>query len=407
MDAVVVVGASLAGLRACEALRAEEFSGSITLINPEPGPLYDRPPLSKNLLAGQWDPERIALRKPEAFAALGLDVREGRRAVSLDAEKRTVTLEGGETVSGDAVIIATGADARRLPDQPTLRGLHELRTLADALALREDLREGARLVVIGAGFIGLEAAATARTRGCEVLVLEGAPVPLARALGSDIGHAIAQVHRRHGVEIRCSASVQGFSSEDGAVTAVVTDSGTERADAVLVGVGVRPATDWLDTSGLEIRDGVVCDATLRAAPGIYAAGDVARWPNQLYADVEPDMRVEHWTNAAEQGAVAARNCLAEAAGESGQGYSSAPFFWSDQFEAKIQFLGRVHGGAVTDVVAGDPDAGKFCAIYSVGGILRGVLGVSMPKLVMPSRALLERRATRDEALAHFAAASGP
>jgi len=407
MDTVVVVGASLAGLRACETLRVEGHSGAIVMINPETGPLYDRPPLSKSLLAGQWEPERIALRKPEAFEALGLDVREGRRAVALDVGSRTVTLDDGSTVSGDAVIIATGADARRLPDQPDLRGLHELRTLSDALALRDDLREGSRLGVVGAGFIGREAAATARARGCEVAVLEGGPVPLARALGPEIGHAIAEVHRRHGVEVRCSAAVQGFSSDAARVTAVLTDSGPERADAVLVGIGVRPATDWLDGSGLELRDGVVCDATLRAAPGIYAAGDVARWPNALYVDVEVDMRVEHWTNAAEQGAVAARNCLAEAAGTPAAGYSCAPFFWSDQFEAKIQFLGRAQPGADVDVVAGDPESGKFCAAYSVGGILRGVLGVSMPKLVMPSRALLERRATREEALAHFAAASAP
>jgi NADPH-dependent 2,4-dienoyl-CoA reductase/sulfur reductase-like enzyme len=402
MNTVTVVGASLAGLRACETLRAEGFTGTIELINPEPGPLYDRPPLSKNLLAGQWEPERIALRKPEAFAALELSVREDRRAIALDVSSASVTLDDGSVVAGDAVIIATGADARRLPDQPSLEGLHELRTLSDALRLRDDLVDGSRLVVVGAGFIGLEAAATARARGCEVTVLEGAPVPLARALGPEIGHAIAEVHRRHDVEVRCGVAVQGFESEAGRVTAVLTDGGPERADTVLVGIGVRPAVDWLEGSGLELRDGIVCDDTLRAAPRIFAAGDVARWPNALYSDVEADMRVEHWTNAAEQGAIAARNCLADAAGTERAPYVSAPFFWSDQFEAKIQFLGRSHAEAEVDVVAGDLASGRFCAAYSLGGVLRGVLGVSMPKLVMPSRSLIERRATRQEALAHFA-----
>lgn len=407
MEHVVVVGASLAGLRACETLRAEGFTGQITLVGAEAEAPYDRPPLSKKLLAGEWDAERIRLRKPDDLAGLDLTMRLGAEATGLDTVTRTVTLADGGALTYDGLVIATGASVRRVPGWPTadeLDGVCELRTLADALHLRARLVDGARLVVIGAGFIGLEAASTARQRGCQVTVLEGAPAPLMRGLGAEMGEAVASVHARHGVDLRCGVQVAAIEGRDGRVSGVRLGSGELiAADVVLVGIGVAPATGWLEGSGLTLQDGVVCDATLHSgAPGVYAAGDCARWPNRLFEphdDVE--MRVEHWTNAAEQGAVAAKNLLAVARGDEPTPYEAVPFFWSDQFDSRIQFVGRAHGGDEVHVFAGSTD-GAFAALYGWEGRLRGVLGVSMPKMVMPFRALIAARATWDEALAKAA-----
>ena len=403
MEHVVVVGASLAGLRACENLRTQGFGGRVTLIGAEDEVPYDRPPLSKKLLAGDWEPDRIRLRKADDFASLNLDLCLGRRAVALDTVAQRVDLDDGTTVAYDGLVIATGASPRRLPGQPDLDGIVELRTLADSLDLRTRLRGGAaRVTVIGAGFIGLEVAATARQAGCEVTVLEGAPAPLIRGLGAHLGAAVAGVHLQQGVDLRCDVRIAGIEGADGRVTGVrLADRSLIDSDVVVVGIGVAPATDWLVGSGLELRDGIVCDETLwTGAPGVFAAGDCARWRNLVFEghdDVE--MRVEHWTNAAEQGAAAAANLLATADGDPAAPYQAVPFFWSDQFDRRIQFVGRAHGDDQVHVFAGDVD-GFFAALYGHGGRLRGVLGVSMPKKVMPFRALIAAKASWDDALAH-------
>ena len=408
MQNIAIVGASLAGTRAAETLRAGGFTGTITLIGNEAHMPYDRPPLSKNFLAGEWDTERVALRKPEAFDALGVTWKLGSAARTLDTATAMVTLESGEQVHYDGLIIATGGTVRRLPGQPDIAGVHVLRTLDDAESLRDELTEGARVVVIGAGFIGLEAAATATKRGAKVTVLEGLEAPLIRALGAEMGSAIGDVHARNGVEIRCGVGVAEIQG-NGRVTGVALTNGeVVPADVVIVGIGVAPATQWLEGSGLTLRDGLVCDAHLCAGPAhVFAAGDVLRWPNRLFADVEADMRVEHWTNAAEQGAHAANNLLAALNNGEQTPYEAVPFFWSDQFDARIQCLGRPSASAVVDVVAGSTAEGKWCAMYSVNNRLTAVLGVSQPKLVMPSRALLSTHTSRDEALAHFARVTAP
>jgi NADPH-dependent 2,4-dienoyl-CoA reductase/sulfur reductase-like enzyme len=309
-------------------------------------------------------------------------------------------------VAYDGLVLATGSSPRTLPGQPVLDGVVTLRTLADSLDLRDRIADGsARVVVVGAGFVGLEVAATARQKGCEVTVLEGAAAPLVRGLGTEMGVAAASVHGRHGVDIRCGVQVKGIEGADGRVTGLrLADESLIAADVVVVGVGVAPATEWLDGSGLALRDGVVCDATLfTGAPGVYAAGDCARWPNGTFAGHDDlEMRIEHWTNAAEQGAAAARNLLAASRGEQPTPYESVPFFWSDQFESRIQFVGRAHGGDDVEIVAGSVD-GPFVALYGWEGRLRGVLGVSMPRLVMPFRALVAARATWDDARAKAAA----
>ena len=408
MQNIVIVGASLAGTRAAETLRAGGFTGSITMIGNESHVPYDRPPLSKNFLAGDWEADRVELRKPEALAELDITWKLGSAATALDTATNIVTLASGESVRYDGLVIATGGTVRRLANQPEIAGVHVLRTLDDAAALRGELAENARVVVIGAGFIGLEAAATATKRGAAVTVLEGLDAPLIRALGAEMGTAIGEVHRRHGVTVRCGVQVACIQGESHVTGVELSTGEVVPADVVIVGIGVSPATAWLEGSGLTLRDGVVCDANLCAGPpNVFAAGDVLRWPNALFAHVEQDMRVEHWTNAAEQGAHAANNLLATLNDGEMTPYEAVPFFWSDQFDARIQCLGRPSADATVDVVAGSPADGKWCAIYSVDNRLTAVLGVSQPKLVMPSRGLLSAHTTRDDALQHFARVTVP
>ena len=408
MHNIVIVGASLAGTRAAETLRAEGFTGTITMVGDEPHKPYDRPPLSKNFLAGEWDTDRIALRKPEALEELQLTWKLGAAATALNTNNSTLTLATGETITYDGLIIATGGVVRRLPNQPDIAGIHVLRSIDDAEQLRAELTEGARVVVIGAGFIGLEAAATATKRGATVTVLEGLEAPLIRALGPQMGSAIGEVHTRNGVTIRCGVSVESINGTTRVESISLANGEVVPADVVIVGIGVAPATSWCEGSGLTIQDGIVCNAELNAGPkNVFAAGDVLRWPNHLFTDVEETMRVEHWTNAAEQGAHAAKNLLAALNNTELTPYEAVPFFWSDQFDARIQFLGRVTKDAVAEVVAGNPAEGKWCAMYVANNRLVGVLGVSMPKLVMPSRALLSTHTSVDDARAHFARVTAP
>ncbi|MDO8389149.1 MAG: FAD-dependent oxidoreductase [Actinomycetota bacterium] len=399
MQHVVVVGASLAGLRACETLRMDGYDGPLTLVGAEAEIPYDRPPLSKKVLAGEWEAERIRLRKADDFASLALDLRLGVRATALHTDRRSIALADGTELVYDGLIIATGASPRHLPSQPALDGVVTLRTLQESLTLHALIADGtARVVVIGAGFIGLEVAATARQLGCAVTVLEGLPAPLVRGLGAQMGTAVAAVHGRNGVQLRCGVRVDGLEGE-GRVSGVRLEGGeVVPADVVVVGIGVAPNTAWLEGSGLQLGDGIVCDASLNVGvPGVYAAGDIVRWPNAAFPGDAP-MRVEHWTNAAEQGAAAASNLLATSKGDEPTPFQSVPFFWSDQFDSRIQFIGRAHGDDEVHVFTGSTD-GNFAALYGHGGKLRGVLGVSMPRMVMPFRALLAEHASWDDALA--------
>lgn len=377
---VVVVGGSLAGLRAVETLRTGGFDGTVTVIGDEPHLPYDRPPLSKRLLTGEWEPDRIALRKPDDMGSLDATWMHGVGATGLDLAASTVQLADGVEVPFEGLIVATGSTARRLPDQDAHDHVVTLRTLDDSLDLRKRLAPGGqRVVVIGAGFIGLEVAATAQQLGNEVTVLEGAPAPLIRGLGAEMGAAVAAVHGDHGVDLRCDVQVEGFASN-----AVLIDGGWhEPADVVVVGVGVHPATGWLDGSGLEIRDGLVCRSDLNAGhPLVYGAGDVVRWHNPLFGQ---EMRVEHWTNAAEQGALAASNLICETAEQPPTDYAPVPFFWSEQYDRRIQFLGHAAEGDEVRIVAGSVEERRFAALYGRSGRLTGVLGVNMPRHVMPFR----------------------
>ena len=390
---VTIVGASLAGLNAAEALRREGFDGPVTLIGAEARLPYDRPPLSKQVLAGEWEPERVELTDAEELAEDGVEARLGAAAQSLDLGARELTLEGGESVGFDGLVVATGARCRTLRGTESLAGVHVLRSLDDCLALRADFEASPqRVVVVGAGFIGAEVAATARGRGLEVTMVEALPYPLSRVLGDEMGKVCAEVHRDHGVDLRTGVGVERISGAERVQQVELSDGSAVDADVVVVGIGVIPNTEWLEGSGLSLNDGVVCDATCVAADGVVAAGDVARWPNELFGET---MRVEHWDNAAQQGAHAARRLLDEAVGP----FTPVPWFWSDQYDRKIQLAGRVRPDDEVQVVSGSLQERRFAAIYGRAGRITGVLGFNRPRHVMRYRAMIEQRASFDEALA--------
>ena len=390
MDRIVVVGASLAGFRAAEALRAQGFDGALTLVGDEIHAPYDRPPLSKQVLTGDWDVDRTTLPSaaPAADGGEPFDWRLGTPAVGLDLAAREVALGDGERLGYDGLIIATGCRPRTIGGEG-LAGIHVLRTLDDAVALRAELDAGpGRVVVIGAGFIGSEVAASCRAREIDVTIVEALPVPLERVLGADMGALVADLHRDHEVDLRLGVGVDGFESGAGPdgiehVTGVrLADGTTIAASVVVVGVGVVPNTEWMEGSGLTIDNGVVCDATCLAAPGVVAAGDVARWPN-LRFDGEL-MRVEHWDNALEMGVAAATRLLA-ADDTSAVPYEPVPWFWSDLYDRKIQLAGRSGPDDEVQVVHGDVAERRFVALYGRGGRLVGALGWNRPRHVMQWR----------------------
>jgi len=402
MRSVAIVGVSLAGLRAAETLRRAGFDGRITAIGAEDRLPYDRPPLSKELLAGKWTEPDVELRK-QGVDDLALDWRLGRRAVALDLGARAVALDDGARVDFDGLVIATGSEPRRLPasafpnGNPDLDGVFVLRTLDDAIGIRDRLDGRPRVVVIGAGFIGAEVAATCRGRGLDVTVLEALPQPMVRGLGPTIGGVCGDLHRDHGVDLRLGVAVEAIEG-DGRVERVrLADGTTIPADLLVVGIGVVPATDWLAGSGLTIDNGVVCDETCRAAPGVVVAGDVARWPNPLF-DGEL-MRLEHWTNATEQGVFAAERLLAGDGGGAPAPFAPVPFVWSDQYDVKIQSVGRFTAEDEVHVVHGSLEERRFVALFGRAGRLVGALGFSRPRNVMQYRRMISERGSLADALA--------
>jgi 3-phenylpropionate/trans-cinnamate dioxygenase ferredoxin reductase subunit len=393
LSQVVVVGASLAGLRSVEALRRRGYAGRIVVLGAEREWPYDRPPLSKEVLAGKWDPERTALRKPESYAELDAEWRLGLAATALDLPGRSV-LAGAARIPYDALVIATGATPRRLA-APPLEGVHVLRSLEDAVAIRRGLDAGARVAVVGAGFIGGEVAATARGRGREVTLIEALPAPLERQLGDEMGAQVVALHRDHGVDVRVGVGVAGFEGAARVERVRLADGSAVDADLVVVGIGVAPATRWLEGSGLRVEDGVVCDERLRAsAPGVFAAGDVARWPHPEFGGT---VRIEHWTNATEQADAAVESLLA------GEGpcapFAPVPYFWSDQYDVKIQLAGRALPGDELRLVDGSLAERRFVVLYGRAGRLVAVLGWNRPRLVMQYRRMLREGATFEAALA--------
>lgn len=398
-DRLVVAGGSLAGLRAVEAARKAGFVGSITLVGAEDRLPYDRPPLSKAFLdrgpGGPVDPPYYRT-EAELRDDLGVELRLGAPATGLDPARAIVQV-GEREVPYDALVIATGARPHTLPGTRELEGVFSLRTLDDALAIREALGTGARTVVIGAGFIGSEIASSAAKRGLEVTIVEAQETPLVRATGTQMGAALAALHERNGTTLRTGVGVRSIAGGGrGRVEGVVLEDGTEiPADLVVVGVGVAPAVDWLEGSGLRLENGVVCDETLwTGVPGVYAAGDVATWPNPALGGMR--QRMENWTAAAEMGAAAARNALDPGHAKA---YQTVPYMWSDWYDVRIQFVGDA-GADEVRLVDGDPSRdSRWIALYRKGDRLIGALTVQGHTEVMKYRRQIMQGGSWDDALA--------
>ncbi|MFP6654009.1 MAG: NAD(P)/FAD-dependent oxidoreductase, partial [Myxococcota bacterium] len=343
---IVVVGASLAGLRTAEALRREGYAERLTIIGAEPVPPYDRPPLSKQFLADDWEDERLAIGRLNA-RELAADWKLGSEATSLDRESLRLTLaDDGQIEDAEVVVLATGAQPRRLPFGQDLAGILTLRTLADAHRLRTEMKTASRVVVVGAGFIGMEVAATCRAKGLDVVVVEPLPVPLIRGLGKILGERVTRKHREEGVAFHLGVGVEGFEGR-GRVTGVrLADGQLLPTDFVVVGVGAVPTTEWLQDAGLEIDNGICCDATgFTGRAGVYALGDCARWQNSNYPD-RP--RFEHWTSAVEQSDVLAKRIVHGEAVD----YAPIPYVWTDQFDLRIAIAGEIRDGDEIRICAG-------------------------------------------------------
>lgn len=370
---MVIVGGSLAGGRAAETARRQGWEGEIVLVGEEPRAPYDRPPLSKKFLRGQLEEEKLSLRPAAHYERLKIELELGARARALDPAARTITLEGGRTLAWEKLVIATGAHVRRLACQgATLEGVHYVRTLEDSRGIREEMRPGRRVVVVGAGVIGAEVAASCREEGLEVTMLEAAPLPLVRAFGPEVARIYADVHRGHGVDLRCGVGVERIVGT-GRVEAVETTRGERiECDFVVVGIGVVPSVEWLAGSGIALENGtsggVVVDEHMQTnVPGVYAVGDVARaFDRRLGRRV----CVESVDNAQTQAVVAATHAAGKPAS-----HDTVPFFWSDQYDLKLQSVGHV-----TDfdrvVVRGSIEERAFVAFHLSAGALRFAIGVN-------------------------------
>ena len=374
----------MAGSRAAELLRQEGIYGRVILIGEEPDRPYERPPLSKELLAGTWPEEKLFLRPPEYYLDQQIELWLGIRAIRLAPAARSVELADGRQVLYDDLIITTGAHPRRLVvPGGDLAGILYLRTLRDAQHIRAAMSRARRVVVVGAGFIGAEVAASCRQAGLEVVLLEALPVPLERALGREVGEIYAAIHRDHGVDLRTSEGVIAFRGQDRVEQVVTTSGATFDCDFAVVGVGVSPETAWLAESGLAIDNGLLVDEYCRTnLPGIYAAGDVANWWHPTLGE---RLRVEHYDNAQNQGVAAAQSLLGRA-----EPYAPVPFFWSDQYDLNLQYVGHASGRDRV-VMRGAVTSPSWSAFYLRDGQLRAALGVNRYRDISAARQLIARR----------------
>jgi NADPH-dependent 2,4-dienoyl-CoA reductase/sulfur reductase-like enzyme len=393
-NAIAVVGAGMAGLSAVRALRTLGYSGRLVLVGEERHAPYDRPPLSKEFLAGGLSREALDLAAP-ADDELGVELRTGTAAVGLDPATRRVRLASGEEVGGKGVVIATGARARAFPGSAAFAGVHTVRTVDDAVSLRADLQPGARLVVVGAGFIGAEVAATAKALGLDVTLVEAAPVPLAAPLGEQMGSICAELHADHGVQLITGAGVAGLVGTGGAgpgsgpaersgpiaegrVRAVrLADGRDVPADTVVIGIGSVPSVEWMAGSGLDVTGGVLTDRSgATGVPGIVATGDCTRRPDPWAGRV---VRQEHWTSALQHPVLAAAALLGGSPPPQ-PAHAAVPYFWSDQYGVRLQFAGCRRPGDEPEVVDGDVRSRTFAAVYRRKGTPVAVLAMNSPRV---------------------------
>ena len=369
MRQVVVVGASLAGLSAARALREQGYDGQLVLVGAEPHLPYDRPPLSKAFLTGSAGRADLDLLAP-VDDALGFTFRLGVAATALRAAERTVVLTDGSELVADGVVLACGARARNLPGRTALRGVHTLRTVDDAVALRDDLAQAGSLVVVGGGFIGAEVASSAQSLGLSVTVVEALEIPLSGPLGPELGAVCAALHADHGVRLLTRTGVARLVGDDRVTAVELTDGTSLHADAVVVGVGAQPNLEWLAGSGVELDGGVVTDASCATnVPGVVAVGDCASSHDPA---VGRHRRIEHWTHALQQPATAAATLLG---GKAAPAYTAVPYFWSEQYGKQLQLAGSHEPGDVLSVVEGSTASRSFVAIYERDGRLVAVVGL--------------------------------
>ena len=394
----LIVGASVAGVRTAQALRMRGYADSITLLGEERHAPYDKPPISKEMLALEAAAP-VPLLSADQLAELDVDLRLGATAVALDLSARTVETSDGESFAFDDLVIATGVTPRTLPGSKDVGGVHTLRTAEDAKVVRAGLMIAGDVVVIGAGFIGAEFAAAARSYGVRVSVVEPQPVPMAHVLGEEVGAELTRLHVLNGVTMCTGVGVDSLVGDDFVQGVKLTDGRTLRADLVVVGIGAEPATAWLGTSGLALDNGVVCDEGLRVigAERVYAAGDVARWPSP---HAEGSVRIEHWTNANEHGALVAASIMGTEAPP-----PPPPYVWSDQYGHRIQIVGRPSTGSLARAF-GSVDSLPYVAIYTQpGGRVVGALVVDDPRMFMKCRKAVAAGALLDDLDLGFAAST--
>jgi 3-phenylpropionate/trans-cinnamate dioxygenase ferredoxin reductase subunit len=362
---VVVVGAGVAGLTAAGALRRRGYAGQLTVVGAETGPPYDRPPLSKQVLTDGWDAERVRLRAVPELDEADASWCLGETATEFDLGARVLETDRARRLAWDGLVLATGLRPRTLPGA-AYPNVHTLRTFDDAVALRDQLADGISVLVVGAGVLGCELAASARSLGAEVTVVDVVPVPMLRHLGPVVGGELALRHQAHGVALRLGVGVEAVQGRDRVERVVLTDGSEVDVDVVVVAIGAAPDLGWLEGSGLPLGDGVLCDSRLIAAPGVVAAGDVASWENPAFGR---RMRIEHRFNAAEQATVAATNLLG-----GDVEYDAVPFFWTEQLGLRIQAFGDPARAESTEVVTGDPASGRFAAVLrdADGAVVAGI-----------------------------------
>jgi 3-phenylpropionate/trans-cinnamate dioxygenase ferredoxin reductase component len=389
MQTFVIVGASLAGAKAAETLRAEGFNGRVVLIGAESELPYERPPLSKDYLRGESERAGAYVHDADWYPQNDVELRLGTRAVGLDAGANEVELEGGERVGYDALLLATGAEPRGLPiPGADLDRVHLLRTLGDSDALRATIAAGGRLVVVGAGWIGCEVAASARQKGMDVTVVEPLSVPLERVLGPELGAIYREVHADQGVDLRLGSGVEAFEGAGRVERVRTSDGQTIDCAAVLVGVGVKPRVELAQAAGLDVGDGVLVDEQLRtSAPNVYAVGDIASHQHPFYGE---RVRVEHWGTALEQGPAAARNMLG-----AGAPYERLPYFFSDQYDVGMEYAG--HAPRFDRVVfRGDTAGREFIAFWVAGDRVVAGMNVNVWDVNDAIQALIRSRASVDD-----------
>jgi 3-phenylpropionate/trans-cinnamate dioxygenase ferredoxin reductase component len=390
MPTIAIVGASLAGSSAAATLREEGFDGRVVLIGTEPQMPYDRPPLSKNYLRGVTPFEKTLLRPAEFYRERDIEMRLGTTVTRVDVEKRALALQDGERLDFDQLLIATGGRNKRFPIPGIdLPGVYDLRTVADADRIREAMARGGRAVVVGMGFIGAEVAAAMRQSGLEVVAVEPFKTPLYRALGEEIGRVVEGLHRDNGVEMILADAVTAFEGA-GQVERVVTRDGRRiECSLAVFGLGIEPVTELVAGTPVRVDNGIVVDDQSRTnVPGIFAAGDVA---NHYHPVCGRQMRVEHWQNGVKQGAAAARSMLGR-----GQSYDEVHWFWSDQFDANIQYAG-FHAAWDRIVVRGSLASRKFLAFYLTGGRVESVVAINQGRDMRRTFPIIRARVAVDPA----------